>query len=75
MSFELSDNQTIVMIFVKFWVNTQKTPVPFKEIDANMRKHHKHRRSTEVAITGLIKKGYIRKATSGGRLYIQIRNI
>ena len=66
------------MIFVKHWANTQKTPIPQKEIIIDMKIQGTKSFTTLNAINSLIKKGYIRRAYSekaNRTFYVMIRNI
>lgn len=66
------------MIFVKDWANTQKTPVPQKEIIKIMTQQGVKSFTALNAINALLKKGYIRRAyvqRANTSAYVMIRNI
>lgn len=70
--------QTNIMIFVHQWANTEKTPIPQKEIIANMMLQGVKSYTALNAINSLLKKGYLRKAYSEKQnrtLYVMIRNL
>ena len=76
--FDINTLQTKIMLYVKWWANTQKTPVPQKKIIKNMVKHGVKSYTALNAINSLITKGYIRRAYSEKQnrtYYVMIRNI
>lgn len=75
---EESDNvETCIMLFVSWWVRTNKTPVPRKEIMIELTKEKTPRGTAEAALYRLIDKGYIRKAftISNKTCYVQLRGV
>lgn len=78
MLLEINDIQYKIMLYVKLWVNTQKTPVAQSDIIKKMQ-HMRIKDYTVVsALDTLLRKGYIRKAYSENRkrtYYVMIRNL
>lgn len=75
---DINDLQMAIMVFVKKWANTQKTPIPQKEIILNIREYGVKSYTILNAIKSLIEKGYIRRAYSEQQsrtFYVQIRNV
>lgn len=75
---EINKLQTNIMIFVKFWCNTEKTVVPQREIIIAMQTQGVKSYTALNAINSLITKGYIRKAYTehaNRTFYVMIRNI
>lgn len=69
--------QEDIMVYIQHWVRTEKTPVPQKEVIANMITAGTKNFTTVNALNSLLKKGYIRRAytMSNKTLYVQIRTI
>jgi len=75
---ELSKLQKEVMNFVSYWVKTEKTPVPRKEIVKHMESKGTKWPSTVDALNALLKKGYIRRTYASYQnktYYVQLRTI
>lgn len=78
--YEITDLQQWIMRFVDYWANTVKTPIPQKEIVAEMKRRNKTYGGTISALRGLLKSGYIRKAVISTEplntvRYVQLRSI
>lgn len=74
---EVNDLQTRIMVFVSWWVKTEKTPIPQKKIVEEMTRQGVIECTTINALNSLLKKGYIRRAhtISSKRTYVQCRFI
>lgn len=75
---EITELQTKIMCFIKYWADTQKTIIPKKEIISYMEKAGTKDYITSDAIQRLIFKGFIRKAYSPQQnrtFYTMIRTI
>jgi hypothetical protein len=75
---DINKLQYKIMVFVKGWCNTEKTPVPQKEIIKDMVCHGVKSFTALNAINALLTKGYIRRGYSekaNRTLYVMIRNI
>jgi hypothetical protein len=70
--------QIDVMLYVKWWANCQKTPIPQKNIIKNMELQGIKYSSLINALNALLEKGFIRRAYSEKQnrtYYVMIRNI
>lgn len=70
--------QTNIMVFVHQWANTEKTPIPQRQIVENMSKQGIKTFTTLNAINALLKKGYLRKGYSEKQnvtVYVMTRSI
>ena len=74
---EVNELQTNIMKFVDVWVHTKKTPIPLKEIIAEMMRQGTKNFTTVKAINALLKKGYIRRAVtiSNKTYFVQLRSL
>ena len=75
---EINELQTKIMVYAKFWANTQKTIIPQKEIIIAMQLAGVKSYTALNAINSLIRKGYLRKAYSekaNRTFYVIIHNI
>jgi DNA-binding MarR family transcriptional regulator len=75
---DIDENQIKIMMFVKEWSNTEKTPTPQKEIIKHAVSIGIKSYNAVYSIHALIEKGYIRKAYSEKQnrtFYVQCRNI
>ena len=74
---EVNELQTNIMKFVNVWVHTKKTPIPLKEIIAEMMRQGTKNFTTVKAINALLKKGYIRRAVtiSNKTYFVQLRSL
>lgn len=74
---ELNTLQTNIMKFVGWWAHEKKTPIPLKEIIANMTKEGVKSPTTIKSINVLLKKGYIRRAVviSNKSYFVQLRSV
>lgn len=75
---EINNLQTSIMLYVKQWANTQKTPIPQKAIISTMETKGIKYFTTKKSISILINKGYLRRAYSEKKnvsKYVMIRNI
>lgn len=74
---DISLLQQNVMAYVTWWVKTEKTPVPRKEIITEMTKQGVKSFTTILALNVLERKGYIRKSViaSNKTLYVQLRGV
>ena len=74
----INDLQTRIMSLVDYWVRSNKTPVPHKEIMQRLTNDdHIAETTAKAAIKVLISKGYIRKAVcvSNKTYYVQLRTL
>ena len=60
---EITKLQTDIMTFVNSWAREKKSPIPQKEIVEYMIIAEVGQPTTLNALTGLLQKGYLRKAT------------
>ena len=75
---EITELQTKVMCFVKWWADNEKTIIPQREIIIHMEEDGTKGYITIDVIERLIKKGYIRKAYSPQQnrtFYVMLRTI
>lgn len=75
---DINGLQRSIMVFVKWWANTKKTPVPKREIIKHMEVQKVKVRTASNAIDTLIEKGYVRRAyteQANRTSYVMIRNI
>lgn len=74
---EINKLQTRIMKFVDVWVHEEKTPIPLKEIIAEMKRQGVKDFTTVNAINGLLNKGYIRRAVtiSNTTSFVQLRRV
>lgn len=75
--YDVTDIQQLIIKYITYWVATEKTPVPRKEIVAEMERKGKNNSTVINAINGLIKLGYIRRTveTSNKTRYVLLRTI
>jgi len=76
--YEINALQTNIMLFIKGWANTKKTPIPQKEIIHYMTAHGTKSFTVLNAINALLFKGFIRRAVTeyqNKSFYVMIRNI
>lgn len=74
---ELSNLQEEIMQHVDIWVHTEKTPIPLKEIIANMKDKGIKEQTTIKAVRVLLVKGYIRRSNeiSNKTRFVQLRRV
>jgi len=75
---EINDLQVFIMLFIKEWANTVKTPVSRSKIIERMTSNRIKPYTTINALNSLLTKGYIRRAYSEQQnktFYVMIRNI
>lgn len=74
---EITKLQQKIVRFISYWVTTQKTPVPQKEIIEEMVRRGEKARTVESSLHGLLRLGYIRKSEiiSNKTFYTQLRSI
>lgn len=75
---EIDGVQTTIMLFIKDWCITQKTPIPRKLIVQQMIAKGNIESTTIHALSSLVGKGFIRRAYSDKRnqtSYVMIRTI
>lgn len=74
---DVNQLQTDIMLFVDVWVHKEKTPVPLKEIIAEMKRQGIKEFTTIDAIKALVHKKYLRKAImiSKSSFYVQLRRV
>lgn len=73
---ELNEQQQEVMRFIIFWVKTENTPVPKKEIVKAMKKNKMKHDVIEWSLGVLLAKGYIRRGYTqkmNTTVYVQLR--
>jgi len=74
----LNELQHNIMLVVKHWANTEKTPIPQKFIIQSMKTVGVKSYTALNATNALIKKGYIRRGyspQSNRTVYVMIRNV
>lgn len=77
----ISNLQFEIMKFVDFWVKTENTPVPRKEIVKAMEAIGKTKYAVKNALFGLMRQGYLRSAIMGvdvplnERFYVKLRGV
>ena len=75
---ELTDQQTEVMKFIIWWVKTENTPVPKKEVVKAMREAKMKVDVINWSLNVLLAKGYIRRGWTermNTTVYVQLRNL
>jgi len=74
---EINELQRNIMKFVDWWVHTENTPTPQKEIIIAMRIAGTKSFTTINALNALLRKGYIRRAViiSNKTSYVQLRRV
>ena len=75
---DINELQHQIMVFVGFWVHTEKTPVPHRAIIVKMQEQSVKDFTTVNAIAALLRKGYLRKAvtmSNRDRSYVQLRTV
>lgn len=75
---EINYLQTSIMLCIKEWANTQKTPVPRKYILTTMTQQGVKSFTALNAINSLLHKGYLRRAYNDKKnitKYVMIRNV
>lgn len=75
--YEITTLQQRIVKYIKYWVVTEKTPVPQKEIIDEMVRRGCNNRTVENALKGLLRLGYIRRAvgTTNKTFYVSLRTI
>lgn len=74
---ELSNLQEDIMKYIDIWVHTEKTPIPLREVIANMKHKGIKEQTTIKAIRVLLVKGYIRRSNeiSNKTTFVQLRRV
>ena len=74
---DINNLQENIMVLVTIWVRTENTPIPQKEILADMQKKGVKDCTVVNALNALLRKGYIRRSHTFGRetRYIQLRSV
>lgn len=75
---DLSDQQTQVMKFIIWWVRTERTPVPKKEIVKKMKSDGLKVDIINHSLSVLLAKGYIRRGWTekmNTTVYVQLRGL
>ena len=75
---DIDENQIKIMLFVKDWANTKKTPIPRKEIITHAATIGIKSYNAIYSLHTLVFKGYLRRAYSEQQnktLYVMCRNI
>ncbi len=73
---EINPLQRSIVVFIRDWANSQKTPVPRKEIIRYMVENKVSECTVINAIHSLITKGYIRRGYSPHvAVYVMTRNL
>ena len=70
--------QIDIMLYIKWWANCQKTPVPQRNIIKNMELQGIKSYSSINALNALLEKGFVRRAYSEKQnrtYYVMIRNL
>lgn len=75
--YDITDLQQKIVRFITYWVKTEKTPIPQKEIIEEMKRKGRNSSTVVNALNGLLKLGYIRRTvgTSNKTFYVQLRSI
>jgi Fe2+ or Zn2+ uptake regulation protein len=75
--YEITELQQTIVKYITYWVTTEKTPIPRKEIIAEMKRRGKKSSTVVNALNGLLRLGYIRRAviTSNKTFYVQLRKV
>lgn len=75
--YDITDLQQKIVRFITYWVMTEKTPIPQKEIIDEMKRKGRNSSTVVNALNGLLKLGYIRRAViiSNKTFYVQLRKI
>ena len=74
---ELNDLDKIVMQFIDYWVHEEKTPIPKREILAQLAEREISPRSVENSLHRLLKLSYIRRAytITNKTYYVLLRTV
>ncbi|MBI4009136.1 hypothetical protein HY357_02795 [Candidatus Roizmanbacteria bacterium] len=74
---DINPLQENIMRFIDTWIRTEKTLVPQREIIAKMEEEGRKSFTVANALTGLLRKGYIRRANTSRKvtLYVQLRSV
>lgn len=74
---ELNEPQTKIMEYIDVWAHQKKTPIPLKEVIANMTKKAIKKETTIYSLKILRQKGFIRPAEiiSNRTFYVQLRRV
>jgi hypothetical protein len=75
--YEITELQQKIMRFIDYWCHVEKTPVPQKTIISEMETHEQKSFTVVNALNGLLRLGYIRRATiiSNKTFYVMLRRI
>jgi len=75
--YEITELQQKIVRFITYWVGTEKTPVPRKEVIQEMGRRKQNTATVINALNGLLRLGYIRRAEiiSNKTYYVQLRKI
>ena len=74
---KITELQKKIVRFVDYWVHTEKTPVPRKQVIEEMEKRGAKKSTIAHSLNGLLKLGYLRRAvgTSNKTSYVQLRRL
>jgi len=64
--YEINPLQQTIIKYILYWAQTQKIPIPQSRIIEEMVRNGKNRRTVIHSLTGLVDRGYIRKAITNG---------
>jgi len=73
---DINQLQHDIMVYVKFWVDTEDTPIPQSQIIKHMKVQGVKSYTTINSINSLLRKGYIRRAIMPQRnktYYVMLR--
>lgn len=75
--YDITEIQQTIVKFISYWVSTEKTPIPQKEIIEEMKRRGRKVSTVVNALNGLLKLGYIRRGEiiSNKTFYVQLRKI
>lgn len=75
--YEITELQQRIIRYIDYWVHTEKTPIPRKEVISQMEQRNQKSFTVINALNSLLKLGYIRRTveTSNKTYYVQLRRI
>lgn len=74
---DITELQKKIVKFIIYWVATENTPVPQKEVIAEMKRKGRNSSTVVNALNGLLRLGYLRRAEiiSNKTFYVLLRTI
>lgn len=75
--YEITELQQRIMRFIDYWVHTEKTPIPQKDIIKEMALRGEKSFTVVNALKGLLRLGYLRRAAiiSNKTYYVMLRGL